>query len=515
MIRFPFLPVLVVAVFTGPALLAVTITVDSTEDLFAEDGQCTLREAVYASNNDTASGLTPGECPAGFGADVIVLQATGVYVLTTGSGGDLDILDDVEIQGAGADSSIIDANLVGRVFQMDADYWGNGTVEVTGVTVRGGSTSAVGGGIWVEYGCHLTLTDSVVTGNSTSNDGGGIRNDGIVTLANTRVSGNSASYGGGIYNDGTFTINSSNIEGNSALVDGGGIYNYWNSSLTLADGQIAGNLASRYGGGIFNDAALTLERSTLYENVAGSLGGGLFNDRTAIVNNSTLSGNSGTYGREIYNDSNASAAVRNTTFSETSVPGSGSSIQNWEAITFVNTIVQGTCGGGETPTSGGGNLESPGNTCGLIHPSDQRGVSPVDLNLGPLQDNEGPTLTHAPSPPSAAIDKALPGPCPATDQRGIDRPEDGDQSGTAECDVGAVEYVPCQLEPSITLSDQTVTSTVTFEACNEIWVGPNFYVALPADVTLRAGNRIVFDNEVEILEGTSCTVIIDPLLSVP
>jgi CSLREA domain-containing protein len=72
MIRFPFLPVLVVAVFTGPALLAVTITVDSTEDLFAEDGQCTLREAVYASNNDTASGLTPGECPAGFGADVIV-----------------------------------------------------------------------------------------------------------------------------------------------------------------------------------------------------------------------------------------------------------------------------------------------------------------------------------------------------------------------------------------------------------------------------------------------------------
>jgi hypothetical protein len=104
---------------------------------------------------------------------------------------------------------------------------------------------------------------------------------------------------------------------------------------------------------------------------------------------------------------------------------------------------------------------------------------------------------------------ALLGPCPTTDQRGVDRPEDGDLSGTAECDVGAVEYVPCQLDPSLTLSDQTVNSTETYEACNEIWLGPNLYIAMPANVTFRAGERVVFDNEVEILEGTSCTVIID------
>ena len=50
---------------------ATTMTVNSTADIVADDGQCTLRETIIAANTDSASGTMPGECPAGSGADTI------------------------------------------------------------------------------------------------------------------------------------------------------------------------------------------------------------------------------------------------------------------------------------------------------------------------------------------------------------------------------------------------------------------------------------------------------------
>src|SRR4051795_442176 len=64
---------------TPVARAAGLITVTSTADVLANDGQCTLREAIIAANTDTASGALPGECPAGNGADTIVLQAGATY----------------------------------------------------------------------------------------------------------------------------------------------------------------------------------------------------------------------------------------------------------------------------------------------------------------------------------------------------------------------------------------------------------------------------------------------------
>jgi hypothetical protein len=66
-----------------------------------------------------------------------------------------------------------------------------------------------------------------------------------------------------------------------------------------------------------------------------------------------------------------------------------------------------------------------------------------DPNLGPLQDNGGPTLTHALLPGSPAIDAA--GDCtafldPDEDQRGVTRPLDSDGDGSAACDIGAFEF---------------------------------------------------------------------------
>jgi hypothetical protein len=86
--------------------------------------------------------------------------------------------------------------------------------------------------------------------------------------------------------------------------------------------------------------------------------------------------------------------------------------------------------------SNGYNIESPGNTCGFDQTGDQ--VVP-DAMLGPLQDNGGPTETHALLPGSPAINQIPEAECEVdTDQRGEPRPETG---GTM-CDVGAFEVQP-------------------------------------------------------------------------
>ncbi len=61
----------------APVALAATITVNSTADTAANDGLCTLREAITAANNDAASGAAAGECAAGSGADTIAFNVTG------------------------------------------------------------------------------------------------------------------------------------------------------------------------------------------------------------------------------------------------------------------------------------------------------------------------------------------------------------------------------------------------------------------------------------------------------
>ena len=62
---------------------AATITVNTTADVVADDGVCSLREAITAANTDTSSGATGGECAAGSGADTITLSA-GTITLTSG-----------------------------------------------------------------------------------------------------------------------------------------------------------------------------------------------------------------------------------------------------------------------------------------------------------------------------------------------------------------------------------------------------------------------------------------------
>jgi hypothetical protein len=120
-------------------------------------------------------------------------------------------------------------------------------------------------------------------------------------------------------------------------------------------------------------------------------------------------------------------------------------IWNGGSATLRNTIVEGNCWSNPAVVSLGGNIESEGNTCGLRHPTDQASVPALQLSLGPLQDNAGPTMTHAFLLGSVAIDWIPEAECLdadgaplTTDQPGEPRPE----AGGTMCDVGAFEVQP-------------------------------------------------------------------------
>jgi hypothetical protein len=130
----------------------------------------------------------------------------------------------------------------------------------------------------------------------------------------------------------------------------------------------------------------------------------------AIVN-STISGNAatsvGAAGGGIWTDL-STLTVSSCTFSGNSVAAGGTTsgaIWNGNGKVIVtNTLVNGGCSLDGDLLSGGGNLESPGDSCGFDRPSDQPAVAPSMLGLGPLADNGGLTFTHALLAGSAVID---------------------------------------------------------------------------------------------------------------
>jgi hypothetical protein len=217
----------------------------------------------------------------------------------------------------------------------------NGTLTLTNSTVSENSATgdyATGGGI-ANSGT-LTLTNSTVSSNSTDAQGGGIDNtyEGTLTLTHSTVSGNNGSYGGGIVNDGTLTLTHSAVSGNSAEY-GGGVVSY--GTLTLTNSTVSENSALN-GSGIDNfHGTLTLTHSTVSGN---SGGGGIYTSGTATVTNSTVSGNSG---NGITNYLQSGMTLTNSTVSGNSRSG----IYHWGGTA---TVTNSTVSGNATSDVGSG-----------------------------------------------------------------------------------------------------------------------------------------------------------------
>ena len=181
------------------------------------------------------------------------------------------------------------ASLGGGIFNYAGDNYGTyvfGTLTVTG----GAITQCAGGGIY--NAGNATISQCSLAGNfaaSTNYGGtpycGGIVNDGTATISLCTIESNTAEYGSGISNQsGTMTIDSTTIakNGGSGASYGGGIYN--NGSLTVTGSTIAENsILPGMGGGIYDaneqvyggQSSLFLYNSTIANNVA-SQGGGVF-----------------------------------------------------------------------------------------------------------------------------------------------------------------------------------------------------------------------------------------------
>jgi hypothetical protein len=261
--------------------------------------------------------------------------------------------------------------------------------------------------------------------------------------------------GGGVLNNGALVLEHTTVTGNTTTTDagefwqgGGGIYSGDGASLTLVDSTVSDNTADWSGGGIYSflNTTTRLVRSTVSGNVSGDVGGGLRTLGSLEVENSTISGNSATgwHGGAMFVTDGA-AVLRSSTVTDNSSPAgtagglfvgtfgdSAASLQN------VNSIVAGNSGdqcflapfgaGTVSLTSDGGNLLGDG-TCA----AGADDVQTADAGLGPLADNGGPTRTHALLAGSAAIDAGLSAQAPATDQRGVARPQGaGPDSGAFE-----------------------------------------------------------------------------------
>jgi hypothetical protein len=264
------------------------------------------------------------------------------------------------------------------VFHID---YPNGDATISDVTIKGGQAVAGGGGI--QSAGDLTLVRSSVRGNmvtplgNTNSSGGGIAAGGSTTIVRSTISGNSVrsndsnAFGGGIDNSGFLTIVNSTISGNSAKSDVG------NQGV---------------GGGIANiDSHVTLRSSTVARNATDGSGGNLHGTDIAITST--------------------------TTFRNTLIAGGTASTGS-------------NCAGFGIFVSNGYNLENA-NTCGLDKATDRPSAA---AKIGQLLNNGGPTDTIALLAGSKAIDHGPPScPPPATDQRGVPRPQ------RAGCDIGAFE----------------------------------------------------------------------------
>ncbi|MGO9471160.1 MAG: choice-of-anchor Q domain-containing protein, partial [Isosphaeraceae bacterium] len=438
-----------------------------------------LSIVVVENSKDNGPGSLRDTIATAAAGDTIEFDLTPGHVTSpiTLTSGELEITENLTIDGPGAGTLTISGDSNSRVFQVS----GGVTATISGLTIKDGKAALSGGGIG--NGGSLKLTDDVFTSNSATGAGGAIYNSaGSLFMTGCSVTGNKAADGdgGGIYvAAGMVTIQGSTIDNNNAGAQfGGGISNL--GTLTVTNSTIANNSAAD-GGGIFNtfSSTLTATNSTICDNNSSVDGGGIFNFGSMTVTNSTIAGNSASQ------EGGGIVAIN---------PGGIPVV-----VTFANTIIAGNSLIGPVAGEGpdffgqvtndlGYNLigDASGST-GFTQPSDLLNVNPL---LGPLQNNGGPTETVALLANSPAIDagsNSIPGvTIPTTDQRGALRGPAGLNAG-ANVDIGAYEASSSYLVNTAADSNDVGTLRTAVGWAN---VSTN---ANPENISNPAPNTIVFD----------------------
>jgi hypothetical protein len=488
--RARLLSLTVASLLAAASLSAATIHVTTTNPGIAQDGLCSLIEALENAND----GAVHGDCTAGSSdvADIVELGSNQTYGLssvyedhsTFGPVGLPPISSELTIVGNG--SNVQRSFGAGEFLLLAVN--GSGDLTVIDLTLRYGDGESAGG-LYNLRGRVLLLRARLA--DNVGEEGAGIKNkEGTTVLIDSEIVNNQANYWvGGIYNDhGTLRVINSTIAGNSSPTHGGGgVFSWcWNTDTTLIGSivsnnsavnhgggirmkgggrivirgcEITGNSATDSGGGIAIDDGSTLEisDSLIAENNAVG-GGGIFleTESQMAMTDCTIADNNATNGSILLVDS-SQATVTNSTISDN--PAGGVWLNLGGELEMVNTTVTANTGCGlcgpplpsnatvaativDTCDAPGAAVQSNGwnmsmdEACGFEHQTDML-VS--NMALSDLGDWGGAHQTRIPLAGSPAIDMGGDD-CSRFDQRGYRRPVDGDGDGVAHCDCGAAEY---------------------------------------------------------------------------
>lgn len=427
--------------------------------------RCTLREAIVTAN----------AC----GSREVVQLSAGTYRLTS---------RDQPPSGAPRSQSERDDERVGPVGLPRI----TGDVVIRGAraTIERAPTAPTFRIFHVTDGGRLTLEDVTVANGDAGNwRGGGVLNEGDLVLTDATLRNHSAGNGGAVYNAGTTTVSRSTLQENVSQGQGGAVFN--GGTLRVRDGSLlrdnraqasrAGSVAG--GGAIFNDESGTvdLQGSELVDNRAASTGGAVHSLGTITVAAVSLSGNEALHGAAVQIGGGDATVEKSTVHGNTArgdggafnviagnlqvrsstISGNGSALGGgiaWQSsgsgqlvdVTIARNTATAAASGGGLNVGGTGSFEtrntivagnSPMNcaSTAAFRASGQNLASDDscagftrrgDPLLGPLQDNGGPTHTHALGAGGPAIDNGAD--CLPEDQRGLRRP-------VGRCDIGAFE----------------------------------------------------------------------------
>ncbi|MEH1960816.1 MAG: hypothetical protein V7L05_13220 [Nostoc sp.] len=339
---------------------------------------------VTNTNNSGAGSLRQQILNADLAGGTNIINFGGLFsdaiahtINLTGSG--LSITDNLTIQGTNPNLLTVKDDSATRVF----DIASGATATINGLTITN-SYKGTGGGAISNEGV-FTLNNSIITGNTAETGstnygfggGGGIFNDGTLTVNystlnnNTAESGSSSvadanGGGGGIFNNGTLTVNHSTLNNNTAEAGssyenggGGGIYNDGTLTVnysTLSNNKTGTNSDYYSGGGINSDSGgLVVNNSNITGNTTSGNGGGIFSS-SFVLNNSNITGNTAAYGGGIasgqfLNDEIITVNYSNITGNSATLDGGGIYNRGKTLLVSKSTIT------GNSATSDGGGID--------------------------------------------------------------------------------------------------------------------------------------------------------------
>jgi len=364
-----------------PAFLAILVT--SLALLGPASTNMHAAILPVTNTNDSGSGsLRQALASAADGDTIDATGAAGAITLITGQ---LDVSNSVVILGPGPGGLTVSGNQAFRVFNITGS-----NVTISGLTIAKGNAPAPanpGGGIY-SGGSVLTVSNCTISGNSGGLGGGIFNTNAMLAISACTFSGNSGVFGGGICNEAT---------GQFVFPVGGGSPPIFNAYTTINACTFSSNTATFYGGGIYNydnggNTILSIIASTFSANSSLTSGGAIANVGPQIVSGLT--------------SGYALLLINASTFSGNSAPDAGI-VNSYAWLEIGDTILN--AGGSNSSVldagsalSDGYNLASDDGGGLLTSTGDQINTNP---KLGPLQNNGGPTMTHALLHGSPAIDQ--------------------------------------------------------------------------------------------------------------